>query len=55
MQDELLAEHHALALALLDALLLQLLAGVHLAGGLGLAGAHLDNDRGDILNIRVAR
>ncbi len=41
LQDLFLNENHGLSFALLYPLLLQLLAGVHLAGGPHLTGAHL--------------
>ena len=41
LQDLLLDENHSFTFALLDALLLQLLAGVHLARGSDLTSAHL--------------
>lgn len=45
LQDLLLVQRHRLSFPLLDPLLLQLLAGVHFAGGSYLTGAHLKRAR----------
>ena len=45
LQDLLLVQRHGLPFPLLDPLLLQLLAGVHLPRGPHLAGAHLVGGR----------
>lgn len=44
LQDELLAQHHGLALSLLHPFLFKLFARVHLARGSGLASTHLSSE-----------